>query len=168
MAAELEVNKDCLFANGPTDPEVCIGVKRTLRRIGHHLGQGSYGPGPTVVVNARFLDEFGITLSNNSALWLQTFEDGSKNYLSLPGPTFSFFLPAERAPGAAPVLAIVFVGRVPDAVVYRARHKDPGTVADPTEINVESFYIHFELSKIRILDTRTGSVAAEFNRATAR
>jgi hypothetical protein len=161
-----------------TDKVPCVLIKDVQRSTQWHVGQNSFGA--KLAYTSRLEDEFGIVISQEAAAWLGSFQNADNikrkglteeeatmlrgTYPDLFHPTFTFPLGPEQAQRMKPSLRTVLLGTIPDGRVYVYEDYDAATVSDPIELTVDRFCVNFEISEVRIVESRTGSTVAAFKR----
>ena len=156
-------------------PVPAVRIKTVTRRTEHHVGTNSFGA--VVPFTSRFDEDFGVVPSQASVSWFVSLEPTSPEearlgteyaklremYPTSHAPAFSFPLGVEKARDIKASLRLMLVGTVPGLLVYREDSFDAATVSDPLEVTTRRFYVQFSVNEVRIIDSRTGNVLANFH-----
>lgn len=158
MKARIDSHAE-LFADPSYSTSSAVPVRLSKRRTERHVGTNSFGA--KAVFDSDFYDEFGIVLSRQSLAWLRSLsaEKDPNPFASL---SFSFPLERNRAKAMKPNLRVVLVGTIPDARVLKREFYSGATINEPVELTINKFYVTFLLNEVRIVDSRTGQIVANF------
>jgi hypothetical protein len=133
-----------------------VEAKSVLTRQGRYVGQNAFGVEKEI--GSSEYNEFGICVVWTSPM---KFDMG---YMGFGRGTtkFSFAMDRDEARSSKSYLRFALVGTIAEGVVHSGTDFHSPTISEPYEITTHCYYLQFNVSETRVIDSRSGEIVSHF------